>query len=868
MKPHQSKFPKFGDWLLRIFARYDVNPHLRGDFDEEFSFIYETNGYGRAWFWYWTHLLRSLPVFIKDILYWRFVMFKNYLKTALRVMQRSMGFTLINVVGLAIGMACVFIIALYIYDELTYDRHYANAHRLCRLEMSGEYSGPIGQGPLGPLFHDQIPEIEAYTRIYATRVWRTKVLISHADKHFFTDNLFMVDDSFFDLFDVTFVRGNAASAFSNLKNIIINEAMAKRYFGDVDSLGQILSYDHRIDFLVTGVVKDMPRQSHFHFDFLIPLENYGEIQNYPPNLSSLDNGAFLTYFLLSEGADIASIEAKLAGVAEKHIPPNRIDQYRLRPLTQIHLHSHAFYELESNGDIRLVWIFLTVATVILIIAYANYVNLSTAHSLKRIREIGMRKVVGAGRSQLVVQFLSEAVLISFLSLVLAWCFVLTVRPLFSVISGGSLSLTPLLSVEGLAIIVVFTLFTGLVAGIIPAFIISSLRPKSILTGRLQIGQSDIPIFRRILVVLQFTISIGLMICSLIIARQMDFIRRTPLGFDMDQMVVVPTNRIPEAARNATAVKTAFQNIVGVRDVSISSHTPGKRQFYRRLHVPGTQSEKRGISIMSLWTDFDFAQTYRLQFLAGRDFSKERPADRSSAVILNESAIREAGFASPNEAVGRCVVCNGMEVTVIGVVKDFHFVSLHRAMEPIIMWYDEGRFFDISVRIDTTDSQGILNRLKKAWCSVLPDVPFDFFFLDERYAKQYASETRLTRFLNVFTLLAVFISYLGMMGLASFSAERRIKEIGIRKVLGASAAEVVALFSKQFLQWVLLANLLAWPIAWFTMNKWLQNFAYRIDLSVWIFIISSLVALFIALLTISYQAIKAATANPVDSLRYE
>lgn len=865
MIKHSSKFSSF---ILRVFLGREEYLEKAGDLEEAYPQMVTRIGPVQARIWFWFQVLKMMPIFICSTICWRFMMFRNYLKTALRVMQRSKGFTLINVFGLAIGMACVIIIALYIHDELKYDRHHANAHRICRLESDGAYGGPIGQGPLGPLFQEQIPEIEACTRIYATRVWRTKVLISHEDRHFFSDNLLMVDDAFFDIFNVTFIRGSAASVFTDLNSIVITEAMARRYFGEADPMGRIMSYDHRIDYRVTGVVESIPRQSHFHVDFLIPLENYGVIKNYPPNLSSWSNSAFFTYFLLSEGADAKTAEAKLAGAAEKTIPPNRIDTYRLRPLTRIHLYSHAFYELETNGDIRLVWIFSAVAVVVLIIACANYVNLSTARSLKRVREIGMRKVVGAGRGQLIVQFLGEAVLIGFFALALAWCFVFVARPLDSMIGGGPLSLSPLLRVQGLFIMIGLTLFTGLAAGSIPAFAVSSFRPKSILTGRLQIGQSGIHVFRRVLVVLQFTISIGLMICSLIIVGQMDFIRRTPLGFDMDQIVVVPTNRNPEAARSVVAVKTAFQNIAGVRDVTISSHTPGKRQFYRRFHVPGTPSEKRGISIMSLWTDFDFARTYRLQFLAGRDFSAEMPTDRSSSVILNASAIRQAGFEFPEAAVGRRVECNGKEVTVIGVVKDFHFSSLHRVMEPIIMWYDEGRFFDISVRIHAVDARGVLNRLKEAWHSVLPDVPFELFSLDARYAGQYTSEARLTRFLTTFTLLAVLVSCMGMVGLAAFSAERRIKEIGIRKVLGASAAGMVALLSRQFLRWVLLANVLAWPTAWFAMTRWLQTFSYRISIS-WVpFVASAAFAVLFALAAVGFHAVKTAVANPVESLRYE
>jgi len=562
------------------------------------------------------------------------------------------------------------------------------------------------------------------------------------------------------------------------------------------------------------------------------------------------------------------LESKISTVIENHAPDNRKNmKLILQPITDIHLRSHFFDELEVNSDIKYVYIFSAIALLILFIACMNYMNLTTARSLNRAKEVGMRKVVGAKRIRLIKQFLSEAILMSLFALLIAIILVYLFMPLFNNLAGKELSFNPMRNTTTISFLFILSLFIGVMAGSFPAFFLSAFQPINIITGKLKLKNFSTTILRKSLVIIQFVISISLIACTGIIKDQMDFIRNKKLGFEKQKIVVFPTMRNEQAINRVEIVMNEFAKNPNITDIAASSHTPGIRPFYRGLWFP-SRSEDQSLSILSLWTNQDFASTYQLEFLAGRDFSKEMSTDATNAFILNETAVKMCNWTSPKEAIGKQVRCDNKTGEVIGIVKDFHFLSLHSEIEPMIMHYDKKRFYSISARVNTDNIAATLTTLKKQWQQLLPDVPCNYFFLDDQYDKQYRADQKVGSFLKHFTFLAIFISCLGLFGLASFTAEQRTKELGIRKVLGASVPGIVLLLSKEFTKWVLVANIIALPIAWFAMSKWLQNFAYRTNIAWTTFIISSGIALLIALLTVSYQSIKAALANPVESLRYE
>lgn len=795
-------------------------------------------------------------------------MFKTHVRMAFRHLRKQPGYSLLHVLGLSVGMACFILVMLFVSDELGFDRFHQQAKLIHRLTVTGRGGGQaITRGPVLPLIIENVPEVESGVRFYSTGFWGHSVLISNLDKHFFTSHLIMADPSIFDVFTFKFLQGSPDTAFPNLNSIAISRPMAERYFPGENPLGKVLTYEEGTLFTVTAVFEPLPRQSHFHCDFIIPLENYGPIQHYAPNLSSWGNSAFVTYLKLVPDASPRTVRDKITALIEERAPEGRAATYELQPLTSIHLNSNFDQELEQNGSMRNVLVFSFIGFLVMIIASINYVNLSTASILKRSGEIGIRKVVGANRRQLIQQMLMETFLLFSASAALALLMALMFLPAFQKISGKVIPLTTMFNAANLGISLGGLILLTLLVGILPAWLLAALPPQALISKRFRLSRRGGDRSRRILVVFQFVTSIALIACALIINSQMTFIRSKDLGFVKEQLVVLPTLRNPEAMKAILNVKAETLKIPSVLDATACSHTPGYATFFRQLKVPG-RTDQESISIMSLWIDSDYALTYQLRFVAGRDFSADIATDRDSACLLNECAVMKAGLGSPREAIGKQVVVNEKERTVIGVVKDFHFTSLHQKVFPIILWYNQDRFQALTLRIDTGDVGATLGQLKQAWHSVLPSVPFNYFFLDERYDQQYRREFNFARLLNQFTLLALFISCLGLFGMAVFSTQQRTKEIGIRKILGSTTRSILWLFSSNMTRWVLMATLIAIPIGWLAMSNWLNGFAYRIPLRIWPFLLAGIAAQLIALLTISAQTFKAARANPVESLRYE
>jgi putative ABC transport system permease protein len=800
-------------------------------------------------------------------------MFRNYLKVALRNIKRHTGYSLINVAGLAIGMTCCILILLWVQDERSYDRYHENPDRIYRLcldaNVGTQLRAPVTMAPAGPAMISEFPEV-----VNAARIVRPgRVSVKYGDRLFQEEDIGYADNSVFDIFTFPFISGDPKTALATPYSVVITEDMAMKYFGDEDPLGKSLRIDDETDFTVTGVAKNVPSNSHFSFNMLRSFETL--YRENPELMEAWVAARFYTYLLLAENSDHKKLEQKFAPFVDRHMGDilgaiGGTVKLFLQPLARIHLYSDFERDLSAGGDITYVYLFSGIALFVLLIACFNFVNLATARSATRAREVGMRKTLGAGRGKLIAQFLGESLIYSFISIALACLLLELALPLFNSLAQRELSLNyfqrPWLipGLAGLALVV------GLLAGCYPAFFLSSFKPVRVLKGTWSKTASGSG-FRRVLVVAQFVISIALIIGTITIYNQINFMKNKKLGFDKEHVLVIPG--MNQATRQSyLSIRDELMNIPGVRAVGASSLVPG-RGLTKSLFLPEGFSEDQPQTMDFLIVDPDYIPTMGMEIATGRNFSADLATDSTESAIINETAARRFGWDNPIGKTFRLLSPPGAGgetqiVNVIGVVKDFHLQSLHQKIEPQIIFYDLGGIDHISVRISPDNITHTIDLLRTRWKDIDPERPFHYLFLDESFDSQYRAEERFGTITLYFSLLAIFIGCLGLFGMSSYTVEQRTKEIGVRKVLGATVAGIVLLLSKEFTRWVLVANLIAWPIAYYAMSRWLENFAYRVDINMTAFALAGTAALAIAIATVSYQAIRAALTNPVETLRYE
>ena len=815
-------------------------------------------------------------------------MLRNYLKIAWRNLMKNKTFSFINIFGLAIGMTCCMLISLYLYHELSYDQHHKNGDRLYQLgtvfiKQGQEDRSANTPGPMAATMQQEFPEIEKTARMMKMFA-DDKTLLQYTPgkgdtRSFYETRGYMADSTFFQLFTYSFKEGNPSTALMEPKSIVLSEAIGQKMFGNEPALNKIIRIssstngDH--DYRVTGVYEAGLSPSHIDARFFMSFQG-GDIYNYVRNLRGLvNNNMFYTYFLLKPGTDPSQLESKFPAFIQKHAAADLkamgMDKRQfLIPLKNIHLHANVSTNVSASGSVTYLYILGSIALFTLMIACINFMNLSTARSSKRSAEVGVRKVLGAERSSLMRQFLGESVLMAFIAFIWAALFTRLLLPVFEDVSGKEFAIT---TSEFIVLAVAFfalALLTGLLAGSYPAFYLSSFKPVRVLKGKFQNSFAAVSL-RKALVIIQFVISVVLIIASVVIARQMNFLRSKDLGFARDQQLIIPL-RSNTAKEVYPAMKAELQKNPGILSVGASAYYPGI--FNPRdmpLYKEGkTMNEARRTFMNTV--DNSYLQTLGIEPVAGRLFSSQFPGDTNFRIILNERSVREMGFASPQEAVGKNVGIDFQGQTyrleVVGVVKDFHFKDLHEDIEPYGFQLNDENFNYLIAHTREGQVGHVLQAVQKTWNQLNPNEPFEYSFLDEDFARNYVAEERLSAIVKYFTLIAIFISCLGLFGLATFSAEQRTKEIGIRKVLGASSTQIVGLLSRDFLLLVLVAIILASPIAWYVMDKWLQDFAYRTTLGWSMFLVSAGVALAIAFGTISLQAIRAAHANPVKNLRTE
>ena len=785
-------------------------------------------------------------------------MFNNYLKIAWRNMKRNKAYAFINIVGLAIGMACCMLILLWVQDELSFDRFHENGDRIYRIIQDINFSDhstswAINQGPLGPSLKEDFPEIVDYCR-------RTSrgVNLSYEDKRF-DEMISMVDPGVLTMFSFPLIEGDPATALADPQSIVLSEDMAEKYFPVGGALGKVVRIDDTFDFRVTGVMKNVPNNSHLQFDLLIPFV-FGRKWNY--TVDSWGNSSFNTYVLLEKGVSREEVVEKISGYLYEKPTIEKDARLNLQPLKRIHLHSNYAYDM-AHGDIGTVRIFSIVAFFILLIACINFMNLTTARSANRAREVGMRKVSGAYRSDIVKQFYGESILFALVALFFAVALAFGLLPLFNQLSGKELTFNvfgnPLMGMGILGI----TMVTGLVSGSYPALFLSAFQPVKVLKGSLSSGAKGSR-FRKVLVVTQFMLTILLIIGTLFIYNQLNFMRNQKLGYDKEHLIVMGMRG--DMRKQFDAMKDEFKKDPNVLGVTAASNPPiYGYSFSNSLWRWEGQAPDEEILMRALMADVDYFSVLGMEIIDGEDFSRAWPFDKEFSCVINEEAARVMGMGEP---VGQWLNVGKNKGTIRGVVKDYHFSPLSQKIEPLIIIFLPPSSRTIFVRLQSDNITKTLAGIEDVWNKFAPQYEFRYRFLDESLDSLYRSEQRIGRISRYFSLLAIIISCLGLFGLASYMAEQRTKEIGVRKILGASIPNIVYILNKEMTKWVIVANIIAWPLAYFGARQWLKSYAYRIEIGILPFLAAALLTFFIALLTVSYQSIRSARANPADALRYE
>jgi putative ABC transport system permease protein len=801
-------------------------------------------------------------------------MLKNHLLIAWRNLRRHSGFSFINISGLAIGIACCILIFFYINDELGYDKYHKNANRIFRgisYSTIGGETRVFARMPsaLAPGLEEAIPEIEASARLFQFGVLRFK----HGDKNFEIPDFYAADPSYFAIFSHEFIAGDPQTALLNPQTFVLTEDTAIQIFGTIDAFGKSLSIptpQGNQDFHVTGVVKNIPRNSHFRFAVVLSINTFRRGDDQPAGPDFLNDPIYFnpfTFLLLSKNADVKEVEEKVATVVEekwgeRYRQEGIIRRYPLQALSDIHLKSNYEAEIAQQGDIQYVYIFSVVAVMVLFIACFNFINLSTARSVKRAKEVGLRKMFGAHRHHLIKQFLSESSLLALLGTLIGIVLIALSLPAFNQLSGKEFSLKSLTSAPSIVALLIIIVATGFIAGSFPAFVLSAFQPVKTLRGRLGTAKQR-GTFRKILVVFQFSISIFMILGFILILQQLDYIKNKDLGFDRDFLVV-----IGGGGQTNEALRDNISKIPNVTSVSLPVSIPGEFAGDQSYYLPG-KDPASSVRASVFGVDYDFIKTFGMEILWGRDFSREFSTDATDAVILNETFARQLGL-GPDVIGNQIIDVSNPEFrpTVIGVIKDFHHQSMKLRINPMMLQIQPEGFAFVAARITPHNIPATLEQLKTVWKEQFPDREFNHYFVDDNYRKRYPEEDKMQDIYLIFGFLAIFVACLGLYGLASFATEQRAKEISIRKVLGATVPNITFNLSKDFLKLVLLANIIAWPLGFYVMTHWLDNFVYRIGIEWWVFLVSGLLAQIIAIMTVSHQALKSALSNPADTLKYE
>lgn len=798
-------------------------------------------------------------------------MFKNLLTIALRNIFKDKTYSAINILGLTIGITCSMFLFLYILDELSFDRYHKNADNIYRVvsnikEPDNAFTWAVAQIPLAEELRDNYPEVENAVRFFNMQ----RSLYKNGDKQFYEEDFFLADSTVFDMFSYEFVKGDQATALDLPFTMVITEKIATKYFGDTDPVGLSIQNQQNEEFKITGVIKDVPNNSHFRFDALVSRNTR------PQNQGSWGNFGVFTYIQLPVGYDLSKMYVSLDTIVNQRVNPifeqfGISIKYELQKIADIHLYSKIQDEAEAGGDISYIYIFGAVAAFMLVIACINYMNLATARSANRAKEVGIRKVMGSQRKQLIIQFITESVVIALIALFVSIALIYLLLPAFNSLSSKDMPFGYILQAPVLLSLFGIVVFVGVVGGSYPAFYLSGFSPVSVLKGKLSSKGGSV-FFRKSLVVVQFSISIFMLISTLIVFDQLTFLRNKDLGFDKKQVIRIDLSG-RQLQQNSGVLVTKIEQSSDVESVGMADASPGEGIGKLLLKVEDNDGKlaDKGVDLYS--ADFDFVKTLGMDIVLGRDFSRDIISDTTFAVLVNEAMVNRMAWKDP---IGKKFIFQGagpdntdIEKHVVGVVKDYHQNSLYDVIEPLMIILDDEQNY-VFVRTKTGDVKQSLASLEKVWKEVNPNNPFEYKFLDQDFDSQYRADERRSQIFTAFSGLTIAIACLGLLGLAAFTTEQRTKEIGVRKVIGASVNSLVYLVSKEFFLLVGIGMVLAFPAAWYFTNSWLQNFAYQIELEgEWLtFVVSALLAFVITMATVGYHVVRAAMSNPVNSLRDE
>jgi len=844
MKGRRHAPPSAAAWILARIARKEDRPSILNDFSEIHEELAALRGPYKARRWYWVQVLRSLPPFFFNNLCWSSNMLGNYIKVALRNIRRHWGYSLINIAGLAVGFACCLLITLWVLDELSFDAFHKDVDRIYHVLDYSEFENASTPTLLGPTLKEEFPEIAEAVRFH---YFFGGDMLAANDKIFYEDRIRIADSSFFEFFSFPFLEGDPRTALADPHSIVISRAAAEKYFPGEDALGKTMTLNREHEFTVRGVVENVPANSSLKFDMIVPMAFriatagawYLEWNSLYPQ----------TFVKLRPGSRSEELSRKIADVIPAH--GGGKDKIGLLPFRERRFH---FF-----SDIAYVYIFSATAIFVLAIAWFNFINLATARSADRAKEIGMRKVSGAFRAHIISQFLGESLFLSAAAFCGALLLAALLLPSFNALTGKSLSLSngPLMAVATL-----FALLTGLAAGVYPALFLSGFQPVKVIKGELKAGVKSSRL-RKSLVVVQFSLSILLMIGVLVVHKQLGFARRVGTGYDRDNLVLLAMKGGSQPSYEALK-RELLRNprILGVTGMRVPLPYFSWRQD--GFHWEGRDPSQPG-ELSTNMVNYDFINTFRIELLEGRDFSPDHPSDAASSCLINEELARLMGL---QKAEGGELRQGDRSYKIIGVMKNFHFQTLSRRIEPLVLRLEPEVANSVGIRFLPGHAAAAIAEIKETWERLIPDYPFAFSFFDDALESAYSNTERTGKILNAFTVLAVIISCLGLFGLASFTAEQRTKEVGIRKVLGSSDGDIIALLTKEYLKCIAWANLAAWPVAYFIMHGWLEKFAYRAEIGAGPFLLAAAAAFFIALVTVGRQAVQAARANPMDALRYE
>jgi putative ABC transport system permease protein len=856
MKREKDMPPALAGWILSKMNSREDRLSVLSDFSEIYEELASEEGTSKARRWYWTQVMRSIPMFAVNHFCWSTEMFKNYLKIAFRNFRRQKAFSLINISGLSIGMTCCLLLMLFIDYEISFDRYHKNAKYIYGAAIKHSHSllGTqmlnVTPGILAPFLREECPEV-----VTATKIQSRRSIIQYGDKQFDDDRFFFADSEFLEVFTFPLIEGNKKTALKEPYSVLLTQETAEKYFGDENPLGKVLLVDNEHKYTVKGLLQDVPRNSHFTFDILASMVTLESLKG-QKYLSGWNN--YKTYLVLQKGAATDELLEKMQQIIDR---TEMKDKFILQPLTDIHLYGNYAFELEPNGDIRYLYLLSAVTFLLTPIACFNFINLSTSRSLHRAKEVGMRKVIGATRAQLIKQLLGESLIIAIIAFLISLTLVRVLLPWFSVYIDRELKFMFFSDIQLLLGLIALVFIVGLIAGSYPALFLSRFRPIAVLTGILRPNSKGTTLFRNSLVVVQLVITIILITCTYVILGQLRYIHKKDLGFEKTH-IVTAFIKDQNLQNNVGPFLTELRSHPQIVDITLSNQLP-----YLIMNAnPDTRwegmEESKEQQVFELHVDNNFIDFYDLKVIQGRKFSREFRKGAEEACILNQTAARMTGWEDPlNRRYN--------EGTVIGVIEDFHFAPLNVEIAPLCLRLNRDTSEWLSIKVDSHDIPGALAVIKRVWEKYSLEYPFVYSFLDERIDRLYRAQQKLGQSLTYFSAILIFVACLGLVGLASYTAEQKTREIGIRKVLGASAGSILSLLWEKYIRCLILASFIAWPLAYYMMQRWLQNnFVYRIKIGIITLIFSAAVAFAITFVSVGFQTIKAATANPANSLRYE